>query len=201
MTAKEVKQILGITQNTINNYIKKGILRYTKINDYHYIYNDDDVYSLLGQKPKNNRINITYSRVSLSKLKNDLISQQQRLYDFSSMNGYRLDMELSDVKSGMSFDRKDFNKLYNLVIEGKVNYVIIENKDRLCRFGFELLEKLFNSFGTNIIVVNNINNKTYEQELTDDLLYIVNQFSNESIDGRKFNQLKKELSEGTEVNI
>ena len=64
-----------------------------------------------------------------------------------------------------------------------------------------LLEKLFNSFGTNIIVVNNINNKTYEQELTDDLLYIVNQFSNESIDGRKFNQLKKELSEGTEVNI
>lgn len=45
MKAKQVKEILGITQNTINSYIKKGIIRYHKVNDYHYIYNDD-VYNL-----------------------------------------------------------------------------------------------------------------------------------------------------------
>lgn len=197
MKAKEVKKVLGVTQNTLNNYIKQGKLRFTKINDYHYIYNDEDVYNLLGGKPKNGRYNVTYSRVSLAKQKNDLISQKQRLYDFSISNGYKIEKEFEDVKSGMNFKtRKGLNKLINEVIEGKVSTVIIENKDRLARFGFELLEKLFNSFDTKIIITSKANNLSYEQELTEDLISIIHHFSMKSYSNRrKLNKMKKELKD------
>lgn len=194
MKSKEVKEILGVTQITLNNYIKKGILRFTKINDYHYIYNDEDVYKLLG-KQKEIRFNVTYSRVSLPKQKNDLVSQKKRLCDFSISSGLTIEKELSDIKSGMNFnDRKDFNMLLDDVIKRKIDNVIIENKDRLARFGFELIEKFFSYYGTKIIVVNNSENMTYEQELTQDLISIIHHFSMKSHSNRrKLNKIKSEL--------
>lgn len=73
--------------------------------------------------------------------------------------------------------------------------VIIENKDRLTRFGFELFENLFKFYGTKIIVANNeITNKTYEQELTEDLISIIHFFSMKSyFNSKKLNRIKKEL--------
>ena len=202
MKAKEVKNILGITQNTINNYVKKGVLRYTEVNPFHYIYNDDDVNRLAGRVKENPyKYNVTYSRVSLSKQKNDLISQKQRLYDFSISSGFIIEKEISDIKSGMNLkDRNGLNDLIREVIASKVDTVIIENKDRLARFGFELLEKLFESFGTKIIVVSNADNMTYEQELTQDLISIIHYFSMKSYSNRrKLNKIKRELLENKEV--
>lgn len=204
MKAKEVKNILGITQNTINNYIKKGILRFIAVNKFHYIYNDDDVFKLAGIiKDKSNRYNVTYSRVSLPKQKNDLISQKQRLYDFVMSSGMALEKEFSDVKSGMNFkDRDGLNQLISEVILNKIDTVFVENKDRLTRFGFELLEKMFDSFGTKIVVVSNVDNMTYEQELTQDLISIIHYFSMKSYSNRrKLNKIKKELSNNNEELI
>jgi predicted site-specific integrase-resolvase len=196
MKANEVKKILGVTQNTLNNYIKQGKLRYTAINPYHYIYNEDDVYRLLGGK-KPNKHNVTYSRVSLPKQKEDLKSQRIRLLEYSNKCGIKIEKEFSDIKSGMNFkDRKDFNKLLNDVVEGKISNVIIENKDRLARFGFELLEKLFKTYNTNIVVVNNASNLSYEDELTQDLISIIHHFSMKSYSNRrKLNKIKRELRE------
>lgn len=200
MKAKEVKQILGVTQNTINNYIKKGVLRYTEVNPFHYIYNDEDVYRLAGKTNQKNRYNVTYSRVSLAKQKNDLISQKQRLYDFVLASGNKLEKEISDVKSGMNFkDREGLNTLIAEVIDNKIDTVFVENKDRLARFGFELLEKLFESFGTKIVVISNVENTTYEQELTQDLISIIHHFSMKSYSNRrKLNKLKQQLNENND---
>ena len=95
-------------------------------------------------------------------------------------------------------DRKEFNKLLELVLSKKVKYIIVENKDRLARFGFELLEQTFKMFGTTIIVTSNIENKTYEQELTEDLISIIHHFSMKSYSNRrKLNKLKQELLNNT----
>jgi len=196
MKAKEVRKILGISYVTLNTYIKQGKIRFIKINSHHYIYNDDDVYKLIGvKKEKHNRINVSYARISNKPRKNDLKEQSNRLYNFATKNGLSIDKQFEDIKSGMSFDRNDFKGLLKLVVEGRIECVIIENKDRLCRFGFELLEELFKYYGTKIIVVNNEStNKTYEQELTDDLISIIHYFSMKSYSNRrKLNKIKKEL--------
>lgn len=196
MKAKAVKKTLGISQQTLNSYIKAKKIRFVAINPYHYEYNDDDVYALIG-KSKKNKINVTYSRVSLSKQKNDLESQTKRLYDYSISKGIIISKQYHDIKSGMNFNsRKEFNELISEVVKGEIESIVVENKDRLCRFGFELFETFCKYFGTNIVVTSEVENKSYEQELTDDLVSIIHYFSMKSYSHRaKLNKIKKDLQD------
>lgn len=185
MKAKEVLNILNIGHRTLGTYVKKGLLNPIKINTNHYEYDPEEVFAILGKKKE--RYNITYSRVSLPKQKNDLKTQTKRLYDFATSNGYLIKEQIEDVKSGMSFeDRKGFVKLLKKVTNYEVKNVIIEHKDRLVRFGFELVKILFEKYGTNIIIISDDEtNKTYEQELTDDLLSIIHYYSMKSYSYRR----------------
>lgn len=184
MKSKEVRDVLGVTQKTLNNYIKRGLLNPTIINSRHYEYDREEVYSLI--KKTNKRLNYTYSRVSLPKQKNDLSSQTQRLYDYATTNGYQIEEQLEDIKSGMDFNnRKNFKRLLELVVEEKVDTVFVENRDRLSRFGFELIETLFNLHGSKIVVLSNAENRIYEQELTDDLISIIHYYSMKSYSNRR----------------
>ena len=194
MKAKEVLNILNIGHKTLGTYVKKGLLNPIKINTNHYEYDPEEVFAILGKKKE--RYNITYSRVSLHKQKNDLKTQTKRLYDFATSNGYLIKEQIEDVKSGMSFeDRKGFVKLLKKVTNYEVKNVIIEHKDRLVRFGFELVKMLFEKYGTNIIIISDDEtNKTYEQELTDDLLSIIHYYSMKSYSyRRKLNNAAKAL--------
>ena len=194
MKAKEVLNILNIGHRTLGTYVKKGLLNPIKINTNHYEYDPEEVFAILGKNKE--RYNITYSRVSLPKQKNDLKTQTKRLYDFATSNGYQIKEQIEDVKSGMSFgERKGFVKLLKKVTNYEVQNVIIEHKDRLVRFGFELVKLLFEKYGTNIIIISDDEtNKTYEQELTDDLLSIIHYYSMKSYSyRRKLNNAAKAL--------
>ena len=95
----------------------------------------------------------------------------------------------------MSSERNDFQELIRRVISNEIAMVVIENKDRLVRFGYEILEQIFKYFGCTILVLNDVlENKTYEQELTDDLISIIHYFTMKSYSHRrKLNKIRKEL--------
>ena len=203
MKAKEVLKLLNITRVTLCTYVRKGLIKVTKTPTGQYIYNDEDVYSFIGLKKKrNNKLIISYSRVSTQSQKNQLKEQTNRIYNSCINLGITLDEQIEDIKSGMSYDRKGFQRLCQLVIEGKVQLIIIENKDRLIRFGFEIFEQFFKYFGTTIKILNdNIENKTYEQELTEDLISIIHYFTMKSYSHRRrLNKLRKELENETKHN-
>lgn len=93
-------------------------------------------------------------------------------------------------------DRKGFNELLKEIVSGNIENIVVENKDRLCRFGFDLFEAFCKYHGASIIVTSDVANKTYEQELTDDLVSIIHYFSMKSYSHRaKLNRIKKELQE------
>lgn len=196
MKAKDVLEILQIHRNTLYNYVKEGKIRViTKSNGY-YEYNDDDVYAFIGKrKEKHGTKIISYSRVSTQKQKDQLKNQTQRIYESCISKGIKLDEQFEDIGSGMSSDRKNFNKICQMIFKGEVDTLIIENKDRLTRFGFDMLEQFFKYFGTSILVLNDsLENKSYEQELTEDLIAIIHYFSMKSYSHRrKLNKLRKEL--------
>lgn len=194
MNIKEVRQILKVTNRTICNYVRSGKIRFTKINERHYIYNDEDVYKMIGKKTEI-RINVTYARVSLNKQKKDLINQSERIYSYAISSGIPIARQYEDIKSGMNFnDRKQFNLLINEIIDKKIGTIVVENKDRLCRFGFDLFENFCKQFKTQIVVASEVESKTYEQELTDDLISIVHYFSMKSYSNRrKLNKIRLEL--------
>ena len=106
-----------------------------------------------------------------------------------------MDEQIEDIKSGMSSDRKGFNYVCQEIIKVNVELLVIENKDRLLRFGYEIFEDSFKYFGTKILVLNDtLENKTYEQELTEDLISIIHYFTMKSYSHRrKLNKLRKEL--------
>lgn len=196
MRAKDVKKLLGITQQTLYNWTKSNKIKYKKISDHLILYDDEDIYALIGNKKQiKNRLIVSYSRVSTLKQKDQLKEQSQRIYNSCISRGIRLDKQFEDIKSGMSENRNGFNELIKLVIENKIELIVVENKDRLIRFGFETLEMIFKFYGTKILVLNDsLENKTYEQELTEDLISIIHYFTMKSYSHRrKLNKLRKEL--------
>lgn len=203
MKAKEVLKLLSISRVTLCKYVKTGIIKGNKLPTGIWVYDDDSVFSLIGlKKKKKNKINVSYSRVSTYSQKNQLKDQTQRIYESCISKGIQLDKQIEDIKSGMSFDRKGFNDLCQLIIKGEVELLVIENKDRLMRFGFEGFEQMFKYFGTKILVLSEeIQNKSYEQELTEDLLSIIHYFSMKSYSNRrKLDKMRKELENDIKTN-
>ena len=196
MKANEVMSLLNITRQTLSKYVKNGNIKISKLPSGRYIYDDFSVYSIIGTRAKKHNTKIySYARVSTNAQKEQLRQQTQRIYDYCLSKGIVIDRQLEDIKSGMSFDRKSFQKLCEDIIRGNVEMVVIENKDRLMRFGFELFGGFFRYFGTKILVIDNsTQNKSYEQELTDDLLEVLKYFSMKSLSySEQINDVIKQL--------
>lgn len=198
MRCKEALEILQVHRVTLNSYVRNGKIRVTTMANGRYDYNDDDIYAFIGKRvEKHGTKIISYSRVSTQNQKDQLKEQTKRIYDSCTARGITLDEQLEDIGSGMSSDRKNFDKLCQMIFHGDVDTIVLENKDRLVRFGFDMLEKFFKYFGTNILVLNDkLENKTYEQELTDDLISVIHYFTIKSYSHRrKLNKLRKELEQ------
>ena len=196
MRAKETLKLLQVHRVTLNRYVREGKIRVTKMANGRYDYNDDDVFAFIGKKKiSHNRKIISYSRVSTQAQKAQLKDQTQRIYDSCISRGLSLNQQFEDIGSGMSSERKNFNKVCQMIFHGDVELLVIENKHRLVRFGFDMLESFFKYFGTNILVLNDdIENKSYEQELTEDLISVIHYFTMKSYSHRrKLNKLLKEL--------
>jgi putative resolvase len=202
MKSSEVRRLLGVTERTLTNYNNRGILHPVKINEKHYEYDEKEVYSLVN-KNIDSRKNVTYARVSLRKQKDDLLRQNERLYDFCNSKGIELAEQLEDIKSGMNFnERKSFIRLVTMVVNHEIDTVVIENKDRLVRFGFDLVEELFKQHGTKIIVMSDVENKSYERELTDDLISIIHYYSMKSYSNRRrLHNAQKALEENEQNEV
>ncbi|PUB94069.1 IS607 family transposase [Helicobacter pylori] len=175
MKSKEVLKILKISRVTLWKYVKSGKIRVKQEPNGYYIYNDSDVYSLAGIE--DGRLNVVYARVSTQKQKQDLQNQIENCISFINAKGISVDSIYSDIKSGMSLDRKGFMELLNAVMAFKIKAVYISYKDRLARLSYELVEKLFSDYGTKIVVINQCESISLEQELFEDIMQTIHSFS------------------------
>ncbi len=175
MKSKEVLKILKISRVTLWKYVKSGKIRVKQEPNGYYIYNDSDVYSLAGIE--DGRLNVVYARVSTQKQKQDLQNQIENCISFINVKGISVDSIYSDIKSGMSFDRKGFMELLNAVMAFKIKVVYISYKDRLARLSYELVEKLFSDYGTKIVIINQCESISLEQELFEDIMQTIHSFS------------------------
>ncbi|MFP6161430.1 IS607 family transposase [Helicobacter pylori] len=175
MKSKEVLKILKISRVTLWKYVKSGKIRVKQEPNGYYIYNDSDVYSLAGIE--DDRLNVVYARVSTQKQKQDLQNQIENCISFINAKGISVDSIYSDIKSGMSLDRKGFMELLNAVMAFKIKAVYISYKDRLARLSYELVEKLFSDYGTKIVIINQCESISLEQELFEDIMQTIHSFS------------------------
>ncbi len=148
--------------------------KYIKDQTTNKIYNDDNEEEL-------NKLKIIYVRVSSMSQKNDL--EIQKIYMQKRYPGYLL---IEDIGSGLNFNRRGLRKIIKYAISGKIEELVVAYKDRLARFGFELIEDLIKEYSNGrIIILNKNKDLEPEEELVKDMLQIMNIFT------AKMNGLRK----------
>lgn len=195
MKAKQVLQLLNISQPTLGHYCKRGLIHYDLTPTGKRIYHDKDVYSILnnGQKRKN----YIYARVSTISQKSDLANQLESLKSFCMNSGIQVDGVFQDVASGISFEnRKQFFELLDDVLEYKVEKVVITYKDRLSRVGFDLFYHLFRKFGTEIIVASQLGSEKLDsEEIFEEIVSLLHCYSMKMYSKRRVAKIKEALSD------
>lgn len=183
ITSKEFRKKYGISSQLLYNLKKAGKVKTKVVLDgtNQLIWDEDQ------DQPKDIAL---YCRVSSAKQKNDLESQEKFLREYAIAKGENPKYVISDIASGMNEERKGFNDLIDLVLDKKIYKVIISHKDRLTRFGFGYLKSLFLRFGVEIEIVNLETEKTFQEELSEDLIAIIHHFSMRFYGSRR-NKCKK----------
>lgn len=203
MKCKEVLNLLRITRQTLSKYVKQGIIKVKTLPNGYYNYNDEDVYNLISKE--NVRHNVIYARVSSTCQKKDLETQINTLKTFCNKNGLTISKVYSEICSGLQFDRKSFQELLDDVLDYKVSKVFVTYKDRLSRISFNMINQLFKKFGTEIIVVNDIDNpKEIEKEIFEEIISLLHCFSMKMYSSRRKEKLKlveKELILENQINL
>lgn len=119
---------------------------------------------------------ICYARVSSHDQKPDLERQKEMLETYCAAKGWRTEV-ISDLGSGMNFSKKGLARLLEIILRRRTRRLVITHKDRLLRFGSELVFSLCEMQGIEIVIIHKGERPSFEQELAEDILEIITVFS------------------------
>ena len=196
LTIGEAAEALGVTTTTLRNWDRSGVLHpdeKTRGGDRRY-----RIESLRNIKPSasiaDDRKTIVYARVSSHDQKQDLVRQVQVLENYCSSKGFQYEI-IQDLGSGMNYYKKGLTNLLEQILDDKVQRLVLTHKDRLLRFGAELVFSICEAKNVEVVIINkgeeNIN---FEEELAKDVLEIITVFS-ARLYGRRSNKNKKLLED------
>lgn len=114
--------------------------------------------------------------MSTSGQRDDLVRQRDLLESFSAANGWAYEV-IEDVGSGLDYNKRGLRQLISLICSGEVGRLVLTHKDRLLRFGSELVFSLCEHFGTEVVIVNASEDASFEEDLASDGIEIVTVFS------------------------
>lgn len=167
-------EILGVSVQTLRRWEAKGnLLSERKGAGSTRYYNVD---KLLGLKNTNCDLTIAYARVSSHDQKNDLIRQAKLLSTYCTSKGWNHEV-IQDLGSGMNYHKKGLKRLLDLILEGKIRRLVLTHKDRLLRFGAELIFTLAEIRQVEVVIINQGEDVSFEEELAKDVLEIITVFS------------------------
>lgn len=194
LTIGQASNMLGISICTLRRWDKVGKLTPSYLTaGGHRRYSIVILKQYLGDflESKKRKV-IAYARVSSHDQKNDLKRQIERLkrYCQKSFESYEV---IDDLGSGMNYKKKGLKKLLKLILSGQVSKIILTHKDRLLRFGSELVFQICHYFGVEIKVIESNEDLTDEQILAFDVLEIITVFS-ARLYGKRSHQNRKTLS-------
>ena len=157
----------------------------------HRRYDVESVKASLGMpaEQKTERVTIGYARVLGAGQRDDLKRQEERLA--AHLSGTVRSEVISDLGSGINFKKKGLCRLLDLVMGGQVAAIVLTHKDRLVRFGYELIERICLRYGTKIMILDDVV-PSFESELAQDVITIITVFSAKLYGSRSHqNKIKK----------
>lgn len=191
---KEASKTLGVHQRTLMNWDKKGLIEVMRTAGGKRLYNIKkfikenkcNVCENLDDLDKEKKLNLCYVRVSSQGQKDDLERQKELMKE-----KYPNHIIIEEIGSGLNLNKRGIKKIIHLAIAGKVKELVIAYRDRLTRFGFELIEEIIQKYSKGKITVISEKEKLEpEEELVKDMMAIMNVYVAKMNGLRKYNKLK-----------
>jgi putative resolvase len=196
---KQASEILGVHQRTLMMWDRKGLIETKRTPGNKRLYNvekyikqqnsKNNICDNLDDLDKKEKLNICYVRVSSNNQKDDLERQKSLL-----MKKYPEYIIIEDIGSGLNLNKRGIKKIIHLGIEGKINNLVVAYRDRLTRFGFELIEEIITKYSKGRIIVLNEKEKLEpEEEIMKDFMAIMNIYVAKMNGLRKYSKLNKKV--------
>lgn len=185
-------KMVGVTTTTLRRMHQSG-----DFIPYHITKGGTRYYSMeqlkeFSNAPASEKLVAGYCRVSTMAQKDDLQKQIENVKSYMYAKGYKFEI-ITDVGSGINYKKEGLRQLVNKINNHEVSTVVVLYKDRLIRFGFELIEYLCEINGVNIEIIDHTE-QSKEQELTDDLIQIITVFANR-LYGQRSKKTKRLIDE------
>jgi putative resolvase len=187
------QEITGLGQEALRKYADKNEIECYRTPSGQRKFNKNSLLEFISSSNDDSKVkdiprkNYLYARVSSKKQMDDLSRQVEYLRrpeysDFSLV---------TDIGSGINFKRKGLQTILDSCIQGIIGTIVIAHRDRLCRFGYDLLKSVVTKSGGNIKVLDDHQNKSSEQELAEDLLSIIHIYSCRQMGKRSYSKVHK----------
>jgi excisionase family DNA binding protein len=192
LTTSEAAKILRVHVKTMQRWDRSGELIAERSPSGRRLYRESAIKALVGLGgPNKNRKIIAYCRVSSQAQKPDLKNQREAIEQFCLASAKSNVEYVEEIGGGLNFKRKKFLELFDRVSSGDVEEIIIAHKDRLARFGFDLLLHMCSNNKTKLTVIN-IEKLSPEQEMVQDLMTIIHCFSSRLYGLRNYKKIVKD---------
>ena len=194
LSVTKAAQLLGRTTKTLQKWDREGKLRAFRTATNRRYYTSDQLSAFLNLKEEKLRTTVAYIRVSSQAQRPDLKNQRASVEEFCIASGISNVEFIEEVGGGLNFRRKEFLNLIRRVCNKEVGTLVLAHKDRLTRFGFDLVEFLCKENGTKIVLLNS-EKLSPEAEMVQDLMTIIHCFSSRLYGLRNYKKdVKKALS-------
>ena len=173
---KAFGELIGKSVITLQKWDRKGILKAHRSPTNRRYYTHEQYLTYRGLVAQEQGLTIAYSRVSGVAQKPDLVKQVQALEVYCKQHTIKVDEWMQDIGSGLNYQRKQFNRLMEMVELGQVRRIVLAHRDRLVRFGYGYFEAFCERHHTDLAVIDG-ETLSPEQELVQDLVAILPVFS------------------------
>ncbi len=194
MSGSKASKTLGVHQRTLHLWDSKKLIETIRTPGGKRLYNvkkymekaDINITKPIEEEKNSvDKENIIYARVSSVGQKNDLERQIKTLKE--NYPEYTL---ITDIGSGVNLNKRGLRKIIDMAIQGKIEELVVVHKDRLCRFGYDLIEDLIIKYSNGkITIMKEVENKEPKEELVEDVLQIMNIFVAKMNGLRKYNKV------------
>jgi putative resolvase len=165
----------GVSQETLRRWEKSGKIVVERTPRGHRRFDISHV-NIHPRNSSSGKHTLGYARVSSHDQKEDLLRQALVLENFCIASGWTHEI-VQDLGSGLNFQKRGLKKLIQNICSGTIDRLLLTHKDRLLRFGSELIFSLCEQFGIEVIIMNKSEETRFEDDLVQDVLEIITVFS------------------------
>lgn len=167
---------LGVSRDTLRRWEAAGRITVERTPSGHRRYDLAQLRELVPHQSKSDRITIAYARVSHHSQKQNLKEQINHLQSFCTDHGWDFEL-IQDLGSGVNYHKSGLRRLIQRICDGNVGRLVMTNRDRLLRFGVDLVFALCENFQTEVVIMNVNSLEDFEDDIAEDILEIITIFS------------------------